>query len=172
MYQLWLTTLHVSTFSSFSQNNLLSPHRRLQLTSTDNHPLAIHSSSATGKKPVSIVLTAPPSIAAENVQCSKSPNGEQILSDPTLFASMTSSQNVVPRRASDDSRFYSTMSSGVAVVGTGRSNNLQVVNVTDNPFLQNHGEASDGVLALRADRERQRRHSTCPGNNRHQKSFK
>ena len=44
-----------------------------------------------------------------------------------------------------------------------RTNLLQVVNVIDNPMLIEREPASDGVMALRADRERQRRHSACQG---------
>jgi hypothetical protein len=81
----------------------------------------------------------------------------QQFSDPLLnkYALEPNTISPVLRRASDDYRNYASSGS------YGRNQLLQVVNVIDNPLLASH-EASDGVLALRADRERQRRHSTCP----------
>lgn len=74
-------------------------------------------------------------------------------SDPFLIGSGL-------RRASDDYPYAASASPCL------RSNMLQVINVIDNPLLYNR-EASDGLLALRADRERQRRHSMCPDSHRH-----
>jgi len=139
-----------------------------------------HSNDPPSSKPVSILLTAPsadpsefPKPCLENEHINISNQALSVLSDPsqmrTIHNPSNSELSVVPRRASDDSKYY-----------RGR-NNLQVVNLTDNPFIQqshHQREASDGVLALRADRERQRRHSTCPAPSRNQmfggssKSFK
>ena len=99
------------------------------------------------KQPVSILLTAPSDV--EFPKSSLDFASDQVFSDPSLIKSTNSTQ-IQPRRASDDCRFY--------------SNKLQVVHVTDNPFLQ-YRDASDGVLALREDRERQRRHSIEPRRN-------
>ena len=73
-----------------------------------------------------------------------------------LDACLFNYENSALRRASDEYPYSASASPGL------RSNLLEVINVIDNPLLYSR-EASDGLLALRADRERQRRrHSMCP----------
>lgn len=62
----------------------------------------------------------------------------------------------VYRRASDEYPFY------LSPAPARPQQLLDVVNIIDNPFLSTR-EASDGVNALREDREKQRRHSSSPG---------
>ena len=97
----------------------------------------------------SILLTTP-----SQLECSQSIISNEETMDPFQI-----------RRASDDCRYYKTpVNKRLQVDGGG-------VNVIDNPFIDYNRDKetfSDGVKALRADRERQRRHSTCPTSNRYQ----
>lgn len=151
----WLVVFYLLLF--FRQSNLLSPYRSQEscLPAGSAHPSMgnrriCDRERIKSSKPVSILLTAP-SDTEFHKPCDYS---EQVLSDPSLMRTACVLSHGIVRRASDDTKFYCP-----------RSNNLTVVNLTHNPFIQ-HREASDGLLALRADREQQRRHSICPTSSR------
>lgn len=155
MTRAFIKSCFLSAFSSGNGRHLLSPPPPLR--SKENR-------CNMKKQPVSILLTAP-----SDIEFSKTCINEesQVLSDPSLIMtsagrSFETSTFEATRRASDDCRYYSSAIN---------HNNLQVVHLTDNPFLQ-YREASDGVLALRADRERQRRHSIEPSSSKSSKTLK
>lgn len=111
------------------------------------HLLSPPVSSSPIHKP-SILLTAP-----SQLECSAK----------SIISAVEPAESENPfqiRRASDDCRYYKNPIERLQVENG--------VNVIDNPFLYNKESCSDGVKALRADRERQRRHSTCPTSNRYQ----